>query len=125
MVVKLANGLVSAGQFDNYACPIAVNAVFSTKIMVDTLNCGKQLPKKIYVRQASAKNFTFTDTEEDFDFGTATAITFGVWESVATGSSQVISKTLGSGVTAAGGNDVLVSLTDSDTDIETSDSGIS
>jgi len=114
MTTKLSNGLVVATGLDNVACFISVKMYATINVKVDVLNCERQKPTILYALQNSGRIYEFTDVDDNVDFSSASAVTFGVWDSIASGSNQQISKSLGSGITANDTNKILVTLEDSD-----------
>lgn len=124
MVLRLSSGLVSANRTENIVCvelldpdysdDKSIDPQASINVRVSFLDCEKQLPTVIYALQNSGKVINFVDTEEELDYDTATAATFEVWETVDAGSTQLITKSIGSGVTVVNGNTLRVTLEDSD-----------
>ena len=129
MLLKLSNWLVSTSLLENAVCVVSIEAkdtlavdleaTDTIEVEVDTLRCERQIPTTLYALQNSGRNYQFTDVDANLDFSAATVITFGVWETIASGSTQLITEDLTSGVSVIDTNVIQVSLEDSDLAVPT------
>lgn len=71
----------------------------------------------LYVHQAEDISIAFNDTGASTDFSTLSAVTFDVWDSITTGSTNRITKSLSSGISITDTDTITVVLTSTNTNI--------
>lgn len=128
MTLRLSNRLLVSSNIENKACPIPVSYASSgldTLVDIDFRSCtvgkkyGQKRPISIYVVQNSDAIFQFTDIDDSVVYSSASNITFDVWDSVNSISTNRISKTsAASEITTPDDHIINVTLTDSDTSID-------
>lgn len=126
MTVKLSNGLVAASGISNKTCTISPLVARTVVVPTSIKDCnvsrpyGKTKEVTLYVPQGADRIYQFNDTSDDIVFDSLSAATFIVWDSISSGSTARISKSIGSGVTVAADDKINVTLTGTDTNISAS-----
>ena len=120
MIIYLGANVVSPVSLEAKATiQTALESKSTIEIEVHTLSSEYQKPTRLYALQNSGITYDFIDLDDVLDYTTASDITFTVWETVASGSTEVISVNLAGNVSAPDTNAIQVVLEDGDLNLPT------
>lgn len=124
MATKLPNGLVSkVPLIYPKTCPISPLSPRLVVVPTSILDCnvskpyGKTKEVDLYVPQGADRVYQFDDTSSDPVFDNLSTVTFIVWDSISSGSTARITKSLDSGIVIVDVDKINVTLTGTDTNI--------
>jgi len=115
----LSKNTIAVNLEANDTVAVELEATNTIEVEVNTLRCEQQIPVRLYALQNSGRIYQFTDVDANLDFSAATVITFDVWETISSGSPQLISEDLTGGVSVIDTNAIQVSLEDGDLSVPT------
>lgn len=123
MPLRLSSELVLANTAIVKSCPVTITTSDTTNVPINIRKCtltkrfGLSRPVSLYVDESSGVKISFDETDTDLDLGTLSGATFDVWDTSADGSSNQITKSLGSGIEIVNDSSLVVSLSSTDTDL--------
>lgn len=123
MSLRLSSGLVAASLLENKTCPVLFNGYAVIVVPINFRECnvnkpyGKLKEVDLYLPQGADRIFQFDDLSDDINYGSASAITFDVWDSITAASTNRITKSIGSGIDTPSDDKINVTITGTDSNI--------